>query len=46
MGNQSGTDAAGSIEVWSSSRNARVTVQISDALTGQTKSVLIALLLP
>ena len=46
MGNQIGTDAAGSIEVLSSSRNARVTIQISDAVTGQTKSVLIALLLP
>ena len=40
------TDTAGSIEVLSSSPNARVTVQISDAVTGQTKSVLIALLLP
>ena len=46
LGNQIGTDGAGSIEVLSSTRNARVTVQISDAVTGQTKSVLIALLLP
>jgi hypothetical protein len=46
MGSQMGTDGAGSIEVVSSSRNARVTMQITDALTGQTKSILIALLLP
>jgi hypothetical protein len=41
-----GTDTAGSIEVWSSRPNARVTATISDAVTGETKSVLIALLLP
>ena len=46
MGNQLGPDEAVSIEVLSSSRNARVTVQLSDALTGQVDSVLIALLLP
>jgi len=46
MGSELGTNEAGSIEVLSSSRNAEVTVQISDAVTGQTKSVLIALLLP
>jgi len=46
MGSQMGTDGAGSIEVISSSRNARVTMQITDAVTGQTKSILIALLLP
>jgi len=46
MGNQIGPDAAVSIEVLSSSRNARVTVQLTDALTGQVQSVLIALLLP
>ncbi len=46
MGNQIGPDAAVSIEVLSSTRNARVTVQLTDALTGQVESVLIALLLP
>lgn len=46
MGNQIGPDAAVSIEVLSSRRNARVTVQLTDALTGQVQSVLIALLLP
>lgn len=46
MGNQIGTDRAGSIEVLTNSKNARATVQLSDALTGQTKSVLVALLLP
>ena len=46
LGSEIGTDAAVSIEVFTSSPNARVTVQISDAVTGQTKSVLIALLLP
>lgn len=46
MGSEIGPDAAGSIEVLSSSRNATVTVQLSDAVTGQTKSVLIALLIP
>jgi hypothetical protein len=46
MGSEIGTDAAGNIEVFSSSRNARVTIQITDAVTGQTKSVLIALLIP
>ena len=46
MGSELATDGAGSIEVLSSNRNARVTMQITDAVTGQTKSVLIALLLP
>jgi hypothetical protein len=46
MGNQIGTDRAASIEVLTSSKNARATVQLSDALAGQTKSVLVALLLP
>ena len=46
MGNQIGPDAAVSIEVLSSSRNARATMQLTDALTGQVQSVLIALLLP
>jgi hypothetical protein len=46
MGNQIGTDAAVSIEVLSSSKNARVTVQLTDALTGRTESVLVALMLP
>jgi hypothetical protein len=46
MGNQIGTDAAVSIEVLSSSRNARVTVQLTDELTGQAQSVLVTLLLP
>jgi hypothetical protein len=42
MGSGIGTDAAGSIEVLSSSRNARITIQITDAVTGQTKSLVIA----
>jgi hypothetical protein len=46
MGSEMGTDGAGSIEVLSSSRNARVTILISDPYSGQTRSVLIALLLP
>jgi hypothetical protein len=46
MANQIGPDAAARVEVLSSSRNARVTVQIIDALTGEVQSVLIALLLP
>ena len=46
MGSQLEPDEAGNLEVLSSSRNATVTVQISDAVTGQTKSVLIALLIP
>ena len=46
MGSQLGPNEAGSIEVLSSSRNARVTAQLSDAVTGQTQSVLIALLIP
>jgi hypothetical protein len=46
IGNQIGPDAAVSIEVLSSSRNARATMQLTDALTGQVQSVLIALLLP
>src|SRR5688572_25354458 len=46
MGNQIGTDRAVSIEVLSSSPKAVVTTQLTDALTGQVDSVLIALLLP
>ena len=46
MGNQIGTDRAVKIEVLSSSPKAVVTMQLTDALTGQVDSVLIALLLP
>ena len=46
MGNQIGPDRAVSIEVLSSSKNAPVTMQLTDALTGQTQSVLVALMLP
>jgi hypothetical protein len=46
MGNQIGMDRAVSVEVLSSSPNAVVTMQLTDAVTGQVDSVLIALLLP
>ena len=46
MGNQIGPDRAVSIEVLSSSPKAVATMQLTDALTGQVESVLIALLLP
>lgn len=46
IANQIGPDRAVSVEVLSSSRNARVNVQLSDTVTGQVDSVLIALLLP
>ncbi len=46
IGNQIGTDRAASIEVLTSSRNARVTTQLTDALTGQVDSFLTALLIP
>jgi len=46
MGNQIGTDRAVKIEVLSSSPKAVVTMQLTDVLTGQVDSVLIALLLP
>jgi len=46
IANQIGTDRAVKIEVLSSSPKAVVTMQLTDVLTGQVDSVLIALLLP
>ena len=46
MGNQIGTDRAVKIEVLSSSPKPVVTMQLTDAVTGEVQSVLIALLLP
>lgn len=46
MGNQIGTDRTGTIEALTSSKNAQATVHLYDALTGQTKSVLVALFVP